>query len=318
MLVVWVVVVASCYSPSIRDCMLTCAAGNTCPTGFECHDNFCRMPGAQDSCVSDAGLPDTNVDADPNGDPDTDGVINADDNCPLVSNADQANEDLDDFGDVCDPCPPYGAANANIDSDGDGVGDGCDPSPDRPGERLRLFVGFTTRPLEPQNIGPASAWVFDQGRAIVTTDADELIALLWDLPLDPTRRELVSSNMEITGFRPSNMPRGAGVVAAYTLGDDSSATCALGLEPDGAFELMLLRTSSASDNIVAMIADPAGGGGVKSGILVDHVTGNEFRCATPNNVVVGKLTTGVGTRVGLRARGLTATFDWFMVVDSTN
>ncbi len=38
-------------------------------------------------------------------DPDTDGICDPIDNCPLVSNADQANADGDDLGDACDPCP---------------------------------------------------------------------------------------------------------------------------------------------------------------------------------------------------------------------
>src|SRR5512139_3752055 len=41
----------------------------------------------------------------PTNDDDGDGVINAADNCPLVSNADQADGDSDGIGDVCDNCP---------------------------------------------------------------------------------------------------------------------------------------------------------------------------------------------------------------------
>ncbi|MFK7805154.1 MAG: thrombospondin type 3 repeat-containing protein [Anaerolineae bacterium] len=48
-------------------------------------------------------------------DSDGDGVEDADDNCPAVANADQANFDGDNFGDACDP-----------DDDNDGVADGVD------------------------------------------------------------------------------------------------------------------------------------------------------------------------------------------------
>ncbi len=41
---------------------------------------------------------------DPN-DTDGDGVANADDNCPAISNVDQADADGDDHGDACDACP---------------------------------------------------------------------------------------------------------------------------------------------------------------------------------------------------------------------
>ena len=46
---------------------------------------------------------------------DEDGVNNAQDNCPLVANADQADLDSDSIGDACDN-----------EADGDGVGDACD------------------------------------------------------------------------------------------------------------------------------------------------------------------------------------------------
>ena len=53
-------------------------------------------------------------DATPNGDDDGDGVDNLSDNCPSVSNADQADNDNDGAGNACDATP-------NGDDDGDGV-----------------------------------------------------------------------------------------------------------------------------------------------------------------------------------------------------
>ncbi len=41
----------------------------------------------------------------PVGDADGDGVLDFDDNCPLVSNAAQSDDDADMLGDACDPCP---------------------------------------------------------------------------------------------------------------------------------------------------------------------------------------------------------------------
>nr|WP_242158771.1 MopE-related protein [Aestuariivivens sediminis] len=61
-------------------------------------------------------------------DTDNDGVLDVDDNCIDVANADQADIDSDTIGDVCDNCPEN--ANADqADDDGDGVGNVCDVCP---------------------------------------------------------------------------------------------------------------------------------------------------------------------------------------------
>lgn len=61
-------------------------------------------------------------------DGDGDGIADSSDNCPTVSNANQADADGDGKGDVCDNCPT--TANANqADADGDGKGDVCDNCP---------------------------------------------------------------------------------------------------------------------------------------------------------------------------------------------
>ena len=58
-------------------------------------------------------------------DPDGDGLVGAEDNCPYVSNPTQGDADEDGVGDVCDNCPEnYNPGQ--IDSDFDGIGDFCD------------------------------------------------------------------------------------------------------------------------------------------------------------------------------------------------
>ena len=56
-------------------------------------------------------------------DPDDDGVVNADDNCPAVANEDQADADEDGVGDLCDD--DFVAVEAE-DADGDGIPDADD------------------------------------------------------------------------------------------------------------------------------------------------------------------------------------------------
>jgi hypothetical protein len=307
-----------CYTPSFRDCMFQCAPGNVCPTGFECVDNTCRERGATGSCSGDAAIDsptsDAIVDGNPNEDTDGDSFNDAVDNCRFMPNMDQANEDMDAFGDVCDPCPPRGGID-NLDGDGDGVGDGCDPFPNQPGERLRMFQGFGSTPVDVMHMGQSNAWVYN-GRATVTTTADTLAVALWDLASLPTRRFYVSSHMEILGFRPSNMPRGAGVVDAYNIGTNASAACVLGLDPAGAPNLMLLETSPTTDLIVTKDPDNAGlGMNMMSPIAVNEAAKSGYACSSGTSNITGTPTSG-GTRVGLRARSITAAFDWLMVIDS--
>jgi hypothetical protein len=46
-----------CYSPSYRDCELTCGMSGMCPSGFKCEGGVCRASGASGPCeaVGDAG-----------------------------------------------------------------------------------------------------------------------------------------------------------------------------------------------------------------------------------------------------------------------
>lgn len=102
-------------------------------------------------CGADAGC---NGDGDPLGMDDLDGdmVVDMEDNCPSIANADQADTDGDGIGDVCDnspsdPNPGQGDADGDgignisdncsdtanpdqADVDGDGRGDACDNCPD--------------------------------------------------------------------------------------------------------------------------------------------------------------------------------------------
>lgn len=58
-------------------------------------------------------------------DPDTDGLVDSCDNCPLAANTGQEDGDLDSFGDVCDVCP-YSTENEDPDMDSAcGLADNC-------------------------------------------------------------------------------------------------------------------------------------------------------------------------------------------------
>lgn len=87
------------------------SCGNACTSGFSCSKGKCVQKFSTVITLS--------------GDSDSDGVLNAVDNCPSVKNADQYDYDSDGIGDDCDNCMI--AANANqTDTDKDRIGDACD------------------------------------------------------------------------------------------------------------------------------------------------------------------------------------------------
>ncbi len=65
-------------------------------------------------------------------DRDGDGILTAQDNCPMVANPQQENGDGDAWGDACDNCPSF-ASDDLSDSDADNIGDVCDDDWDNDG-----------------------------------------------------------------------------------------------------------------------------------------------------------------------------------------
>ncbi len=93
---------------------------------------------AVDNCPVDSNPDQTDTDLDGEGDAcdtddDDDGVADAGDNCPFTANPDQSDTDLDGFGDACDVDPDGDAicTGAILEAGCTGVGDNCplDPNP---------------------------------------------------------------------------------------------------------------------------------------------------------------------------------------------
>jgi Ca2+-binding RTX toxin-like protein len=81
--------------------LLSAFDGSPDPAAPESDDLRCGAD--PDSYVADVGDDTIDFDCETNADPDEDGIPVAADNCPAVSNSDQANTDGDALGDACDP-----------------------------------------------------------------------------------------------------------------------------------------------------------------------------------------------------------------------
>ncbi len=128
-----------CENPTLLDgwCLIE---GGCYSDGEQAPDGSCRICDAtsnkldwtqknEGSCVTREGVRGLCVNGVCDPDPDEDGLSASEDNCPDVSNPDQADSDGDGVGDVCDNCSDV-TNTAQADSDGDGVGDVCDNCPD--------------------------------------------------------------------------------------------------------------------------------------------------------------------------------------------
>jgi hypothetical protein len=86
---------------------------------FECFDWFVGY-------TASVEVPELGFDLYYSADPDGDGKVAPQDNCPFVKNQYQTNSDGDSLGDSCDNCQ-YVHNEGQEDIDGDGKGDACDP-----------------------------------------------------------------------------------------------------------------------------------------------------------------------------------------------
>jgi hypothetical protein len=295
-------VVAACYSPSYRDCDVTCASG-ACPSGFVCAEGICRVEGFSGACGAkdDGGISADDVDGD--------GVTNDRDNCPDQANANQANEDMDAFGDVCDPCPILGDAAADHDSDGDGVGDGCDPSPDTPGDSIALFEGFADSALPAgAEAVPPTDWAFVDGSAIGTSTGFNPAVLAWTVA---SEHQTIRAKLTITRLDGGSL-RGAGVATPVDASTNNGIMCWI-------FDSMYQVTTplTVTNPYATVQTSPIDVG--KQYEFTLSRSGADMECS--DAILSAPLTATVpaaeltGTRAGVFVLSLDATIDWVLVVN---
>ena len=106
---------------------------------FDGIGNICELP----ACAADPDCDNDNV-SDGRLDPDGAGpIIAGPDNCLLVANTNQLNQDADSLGNACDNCPTV-TNQDQLNIDGDAFGDACDAGDfdaDGFSDRVEYFVG---------------------------------------------------------------------------------------------------------------------------------------------------------------------------------
>ncbi|MDB4956304.1 MAG: hypothetical protein JWO36_3873 [Myxococcales bacterium] len=305
-----VVCLSGCYAPAYEDCQISCA-GNVCPSGLSCVAGMCRSGGASGVCGQgnrDGGVDAVVRDGSPS-DVDGDGIPNTSDNCPTKSNANQADEDNDTLGDVCDPCPWSGTTADNHDSDGDGVGDGCDPRPNVVGDRIVLFEGFAGGVLPPgaMAVGP---WMFSGGTA--STVSGPQSTLVWPIPITSAETVFAHGTLD----QVTNGKGDVEVLDAFEVANARGIGCSIGW-PSGAVQPLMFLLDTGP-NVVLSSMQMTAPLGIQTTFRIDR-TAMGFQCKTipqPNTVIVANGPMAASPNAGFRVRTATAHFDWIAVVTS--
>lgn len=294
---------AGCYSPSLVDCEVKCAAG-TCPSGFVCDQAVCRVEGFIGGC----GVGEAGVDA---MDSDHDGVSDSDDNCPTIANPLQSDEDHDLRGDVCDICPPGGNPADHNDVDLDGVGDGCDPDTLAP-NKILFFEGFDVAPTGAQMNG---SWSFVSGGAKATSGATASIhTLLW-----PNARNATVSTLVRIESVAGNNNIAAGVIDRADPNGTAGIACGLVVDATGNPLVAIVDTTGAGTTVSSTATGGWGAGSIGKITQTRSPAVNgqppAYRCALGLTSVNGNSALDLAMpNAGLRAKGVTALFEWVMIV----
>ena len=252
-------------------------------------------------------------------DSDGDGLLDPQDNCPMLANLDQHDEDGDGVGDRCDNCPAF--TNPSQDNaDGDGVGDLCDPGPQY--HCISYFDAFATMPA---NTGYVGNWSVQNDQL---TQYDALVVQGVYAFVAPYTNPVIETRAVVRAF--------SGIVETHNIGVWTAVRqSTIGPGVPLGVECEVAYTDGASAHLDAASVDPPGS-------VVSHGTAalSPSRPLALGDVVrvrldqlssvalgahgdVGNSVADFGSamasqppgRVALRAHRVAASFDYLLVIE---